>query len=181
MARRSRWNAEHILASGLPHFASAVLQSRKRKHKAELEMKFTAIGEITCTVQTARRWRRMIRRGELPEGVYADLSVETEYERGLVRKYPIRVEIRAYEITEEAMRALQSEAGLWPTDTPTMGTLGADGGIGWAPAVCFDVEASDNESFGSVYVTPWPETVRPITRGHSWERVARAVVNTFQN
>jgi hypothetical protein len=144
-------------------------------------MKFTAIGDITCDVRTARHWRRLIRRNELPEGVYADLSIEDEYDRELVRKYPIRVTIRGYEITETAMRALQSEAELWPSDTPTMGTLGADGGYGWAPAVCFDVESSDNGSFGSVYVTPWPETARPITRGHSWERVARAVVNTFQS
>lgn len=157
-------------------------------------MKFTVIGDIYMTVNEARRWRARIRATEsarqgfpvsprytiMPEGVEMDLSTHDEYERELTRKYPICLAIRAYEVDRDTFETVISEFGMYAESTPTGGILGGDGGIGWTPAIAFNCEG-DYDSFGQAYVTPWPETVRPITRPHSWERVAGAVFRTYEH
>jgi hypothetical protein len=143
-------------------------------------MKFTVIGEIYCNANEARRMRARGRELEA-NGVYVDLSTHNELDRELVRHYPICATIRAYEIDREAFKRVTDDFALYPTDTENGGILGGDGGIGWTPAIVFEHEPDAyNGSFASgIYVTPWPETVRPITHGHDWERVKRAVINTF--
>lgn len=125
----------------------------------------------------ARRWQRN-QMANAPDGISFTMQTHDEYERELTRFYPIKVTITAYEIDRDAMHWLVDNAWLYPDDTPTGGIIGGDGGFGWTPAINFEHDGAP-ESFGSVYVTPWPETVRPITYGHDWERVARAVVSTF--
>lgn len=124
--------------------------------------------------------RASIRRNEFPEGVHVDISTHNDWDRELTRRYPIVATIRAYEVSREALAAVCDEFGLSPDETPTGGVIGGDGGHGWAPAVNFEQETGYMESFGNAYVVPWPEIVRPITRGHDWDRVARAVINTFR-
>lgn len=139
------------------------------------------VGDLYMTVQEARWYRARFAKGEFPEGVTATFTTHDDYERDLVRKYPIVMAIRAYEIEREAFERAKDDFGLYPTDTKTMGIMGGDGGIGWTPAMAWEHESDAyNGSFGSCYVTPWPETVRPITHGHSWERVTNAIYNHYR-
>jgi len=119
--------------------------------------------------------------GDIPESVMIDVSINHEYEREITRQYPFLVTIRAYEISREDMDRAVDQFALYPTDTETGGVIGADGGIGWAPAINFEHEPDAyNETFGNAYVVPWPDTVRPITHDHDWGRVKRAVISTYR-
>lgn len=136
-------------------------------------------GELYCTVDEARRWRARIRRNELPAGLELDLSVTEDFDRELIRQYPICLTIRSYQMDREAFEEALTDLALYPDETPTGGVIGGDGGFGWTPAVNFDYEG-DNTMFGHVYVVPWPHTVRELTRPHSWDRVAGAIFRKYQ-
>ena len=140
-------------------------------------MRFTVIGDIYMDCDETRWYRRRL--ADAPQEVQDAVEFHThdEFERELVRKYPITMSIVTYDLSREGLEWMHENFAIYPTDTQTGGIIGGDGGFGWTPAMCWEHEGV--ASFGTVYGTPWPETVVPITRGHSWDRVANALMRVY--
>ena len=62
-------------------------------------------------------------------------------------------------------------------DVETMGSLGAPGFFGWAPAISF--EGQDPDALQNAYVTPIPEVERKFASEDNWERVRDAVLAVY--
>jgi hypothetical protein len=76
------------------------------------------------------------------------------------------------------------ECQLLSEDCETMGSIGAPGfGVGWSPAIQFNIEDSYSNVIGSAYVTPIPEIKNKeggVFDDRDWERVRRCVIDMFK-
>jgi hypothetical protein len=100
--------------------------------------------------------------------------LEGDWERGKHRKW-------CGLLTKEQFNRFVEATGLVADSTETMGSLGAPGfGFGWSPAIAFNDDGSQRAIL-SAYVTPIPETRKGRYDERDWQRVRRAVLNTFGN
>ena len=67
--------------------------------------------------------------------------------------------------------------GLVAEDVETMGSLGAPGFFGWAPAISF--EGHDPDALQNAHVTPIPEVERKHASEDDWERVREAMLAVY--
>ena len=87
-------------------------------------------------------------------------------------------------LTRPQFEAFLNKACIYPSDTETMGSLGAPGlGHGVSPAICFDDFRDD--AILNAYVTPIPQVERkrdltPEEEERVWQRLRHAVIRQYQ-
>lgn len=147
-------------------------------------MRFGVILTVDCQRQDSiKRWYPPnVRLFQLTEG---DDQREMEYISDGWRKHKHRKWVG--EISREQFDALVEKLNLKASSTPTMGSLGVPwtpGGMGLAPAICFEEDSHELDAYVQAYVTPLPEVRCPIGRDAAyydrcWERVRRAVLAIY--
>ncbi len=100
--------------------------------------------------------------------------LEGDWERGKHRKW-------CGLLTKKQFERFVNSTGLVADSTETMGSIGAPGfGFGWSPAISVRDDGQERAIL-SAYVTPIPETRKERFDEKDWQRVRRAVLNTFGN
>ncbi len=144
-------------------------------------MKFSIIYSFDCPKNVSVKcWKPKTRSMQQTEDddQYEFGHLGGNWEKGKHRKY-------AGILTKKQFDAFVTDLGLRASKTETMGSIGAPGFIGMAPAVCFELWSSDPEGLLSAYVTPMPDVdpewfnMDEERATRAWNRIKRALLNMY--
>lgn len=85
-------------------------------------------------------------------------------------------------LSQEEFDALIKQTYMYAEDVETLGSLGAPGFAGIAPAICFRAESDPYMQYGAMlmaYVTPVPSTSKRELNETDWQRIRRALLDKY--